>query len=99
MKVRSIVPIRMASASWHALRVDAGKASPLSSIAHPPNKWDSSLRSNSEDFLDTSSKTLTASATTSGPALSLAFDFLGSVTVYNTNSVSGKDNYAESMCK
>lgn len=61
------VPISMASASLHDCKVDAGSASPTSSIAHPPKRHFSSLSSTSYDPEKTASRTLTASATTSGP--------------------------------
>ena len=65
---KSCAPIKIASASWHALSVDAGRGSPVESIAHPPNSCDSSLSSMSCDAAEITSRTRTASATTSGPS-------------------------------
>lgn len=71
-------PIRMASASWHAFKVDSGRGSPNSSIAHPPKGQCLRMRSMSGDFSDTISKILTASATTSGPAANFSFKEMSS---------------------
>jgi hypothetical protein len=75
------VPIRTASASLHALRVEGGRGSPVASIAHPPNKCDSSFSSKSGVPADIVFSTLTASPVTSGPATLLHSDFFSLILI------------------
>lgn len=88
--------MRIASASWHALSVDAGRGSPVASMAHPPKSCDSSLSSTSLDVEFTTSSTRVACATTSGPGLGSTWAvYWLKCTSICTNSVSWQDNDAK----
>jgi hypothetical protein len=90
--------MRIASASWHAFRVEAGKASPVASIAAPPKGCSSRFKVISGDAALIVSRMRAASPTTSGPTgvaagLQKAEGCGGKWA--RTDAVSGKDHDAE----
>ena len=71
----------------------------MESMAHPPNSCDSRLRVKSGDFSETSLRTLTASAMTSGPVVKSQSTRFQRCSSDHTNSVAWKDDYSKSTCK